>query len=106
MSYLLRGRQAEGMETTDPVTTEGQPLPERRLLRRPVRNRMLTGVAAGTADYLGVDTNLVRIGWVVLAVVGPGILLYLAGLLLIPDEGSDQSVLDSLFQSLQSLQSR
>ena len=42
--------------------------------------------------YFGVDATIVRIAFVVLTVVGgAGIPLYLAGLLLIPDEGSDQS---------------
>jgi phage shock protein PspC (stress-responsive transcriptional regulator) len=63
---------------------------------------MLTGVAAGVADYLGVDTTLVRIGFVALTLLGgAGIPLYLAGLLLIPAEDSDRSVLGSLFQSVQ-----
>jgi phage shock protein PspC (stress-responsive transcriptional regulator) len=61
-------------------------------LRRPVQGRMLAGVAAGLARYLGVDVTIVRIAFVVLTVAGgAGIPLYLAGLLLIPGEGSDQS---------------
>ena len=53
---------------------------------------MLAGVAAGLARYFGVDAMIVRIAFVVLTVVGgAGIPLYLAGLLLIPEEGSDQS---------------
>jgi phage shock protein PspC (stress-responsive transcriptional regulator) len=61
-------------------------------LIRPVRGRMLTGVAAGVADYFGVDPTIVRIVLAVLAVAGPGVPLYLAGWLLIPDEGARQSV--------------
>jgi phage shock protein PspC (stress-responsive transcriptional regulator) len=53
---------------------------------------MLTGVAAGVADYFGVDPTIVRIVLAVLAVAGPGVPLYLAGWLLIPDEGARQSV--------------
>ena len=46
---------------------------------------------------------LVRIAFVVLTVVGgAGIPLYLAGLLLIPDEGSDVSIAGSIIESLQS----
>jgi phage shock protein PspC (stress-responsive transcriptional regulator) len=72
-------------------------------LRRPYAGRMLAGVAAGLADYFGVDATIVRIAFVVLTVVGgAGIPLYLAGLLLIPDEGSDQSIAGSLMESLQS----
>ena len=49
---------------------------------------MLAGVAAGIARYLGVDVTLVRIVFAVLAVVGgAGVPIYLAGWLLIPEEG-------------------
>jgi phage shock protein PspC (stress-responsive transcriptional regulator) len=77
--------------------------PERPLLRRPYDDRMLAGVAAGLARYFGVETTIVRIAFVVLTVIGgAGLPLYLAGLLLIPDEGSDQSIAASLVESLQS----
>jgi phage shock protein PspC (stress-responsive transcriptional regulator) len=76
---------------------------ERFPLARPFEDRMLAGVAAGLARYLGVDTAIVRIAFVVLVLFGGvGIALYLAGLLLIPDEGSDQSIAASLIESLQS----
>jgi phage shock protein PspC (stress-responsive transcriptional regulator) len=77
--------------------------PERPALRRPFEDRMLAGVAAGLARYFGVDATIVRIAFVVLTFVGgAGIPLYLAGLLLIPEEGSDQSIAGSLIESLQS----
>ena len=76
--------------------------PERTSLRRPFQDRMLTGVAAGLGRYFGVDTTIIRIGFVVLTVIGgAGIPLYLAGLLLIPDEGSDQSIASSIIGSFQ-----
>ena len=68
-------------------------------LVRPFRGRMLTGVAAGVADYFGVDPTLVRIALAVLAVAGPGVPLYLAGWLLIPDEGARQSVAADVIDS-------
>ena len=92
-------------------TTESDPRPEppfgwgpgRPALRRPYQDRMLAGVAAGLARYFGVDPMIVRIAFVVLTVVGgAGIPLYLAGLLLIPDEGSDVSIAGSVIESLQS----
>ncbi len=92
-------------------TTESGPRPEppfgrspqRPALRRPVQDRMLAGVAAGLARYFGVDEIIVRIAFVVLTVVGGGgIALYLAGLLLIPDEGSDVSIAGAIIESLQS----
>jgi phage shock protein PspC (stress-responsive transcriptional regulator) len=77
--------------------------PERLALRRPFEGRMLAGVAAGVARYFDVDEVIVRIAFVVLTVVGgAGIPLYLAGLLLIPDEGSEVSIAGSLIESLQS----
>ena len=103
--------QAGAMNTNtvnqEDTTTESErnthTAPERALLRRSYEDRMLGGVAGGVARYFGVDTMIVRIAFVVLTVFGgAGIPLYLAGLLLIPDEGSDQSIAGALIESLQS----
>ncbi len=85
------------------TTRQGGPsLPDLRELRRPTNDRMIAGVASGIARYLGVDTNLVRIAFVVLAFVGGAALpLYLAGWLLIPEEGAAQSIAGELFSSLE-----
>ena len=86
------------METT---TVEPQDQTKQQTLSRPVEDRMLGGVAAGIARYLSVDVTVVRIIFAVLAIVGgAGIPLYLAGWLLIPDEGSDQSLASQFIQSL------
>jgi phage shock protein C len=88
-------------------TTETQPMPETQARRRPplrraYDGRMLAGVAAGIADYLDVDVTLVRIAFVILTFLGgAGIPAYLAGLLLIPEEGTDESIASSLLDSLQ-----
>ncbi len=75
----------------------------RTALRRPVQDRVAAGVAAGLARYLGVDVMIIRLAFVVLTIAGgSGIPLYLAGLLLIPEDGSDQSIAGSLFESLRS----
>ena len=77
--------------------------PERAALRRPIHDRILTGVAAGLAGYLGVDVTIVRIAFVVLTIAGgAGMPLYLAGLLLIPEEGSDQSIAGAFIESRRS----
>jgi phage shock protein PspC (stress-responsive transcriptional regulator) len=77
--------------------------PERGALRRPIHDRMLTGVAAGLAEHFGMDVTIVRIAFVVLTVVGgAGIPLYLAGLLLIPEEGRDQSIAGAFIESRRS----
>ncbi|MGH3258292.1 MAG: PspC domain-containing protein [Streptosporangiaceae bacterium] len=76
--------------------------PERVLLRRSYDDRMLGGVAGGLACYFGVDAVIVRIAFVVLTFVGGvGIPLYLAGLLLIPEEGSEVSIASSIIESVQ-----
>ncbi len=70
-------------------------------IRRPFNGRMFTGVAAGVGDQLGVDPNIVRVGFAALTVAsGVGIPLYVAGLLLIPQEGSEQSIAGSILNSL------
>ncbi len=72
-------------------------------LHRPVNDRMLAGVAAGVAAHLRIDVTVVRIVLVVLTLVGgAGLPLYLAGWLLIPEEGAEQSIAAEFLQSLQS----
>ena len=86
------------MNTT---TVEPQDQTKPQQLSRPVDDRMLGGVAAGIARYLSVDVTVVRIVFAVLAIVGGvGIPIYLAGWLLIPEEGSDQSLASQFIQSL------
>ncbi len=71
-------------------------------LSRPTHDRMLAGVAAGLARYLGVDVTIVRIAFAVLAVLGgAGVPLYLIGWLLIPEDGATQSIAGEFFQSRQ-----
>jgi phage shock protein C len=70
-------------------------------LRRAYDGRMLAGVCAGIADYLAVDVTLVRVAFAVFTFLGgAAIPAYLACLLLIPEEGSDQSLASSLLDSV------
>jgi phage shock protein PspC (stress-responsive transcriptional regulator) len=101
------GSQAVAMDTNtmNPQAPDSEHTyrTERLPLRRPFAGRMLAGVAEGMGRYLGIDTTLVRIAFVVLVFLGgAGIPLYLAGLLLIPDEGTDQSIAGSIVGSLHS----
>ena len=60
---------------------------EKRKLYRSESDRMLGGVCGGLGDYLDVDSTLVRIIFVALALMGgPGILMYLILLLVVPSE--------------------
>jgi phage shock protein PspC (stress-responsive transcriptional regulator) len=71
-------------------------------LRRAFQGRMIAGVCAGLADYLGIDVTIVRVAFAVFAVMGgAGIPAYLACLLLIPEEGSDESIAGALIDSVQ-----
>jgi phage shock protein PspC (stress-responsive transcriptional regulator) len=91
--------QSEHHEQPPP---QPQPSLDDRQLYRPVQDRMLTGVAAGIARYLGVDVTIVRIVIAVLAVAGgAGVPLYVAGWLLIPEEGREQSIAGEFIQSRQ-----
>jgi len=84
----------EGPARSDPGT---QPSTAVDRLHRCRDRRMVAGVAAGLADYFGVDATLVRIGFIVLALLGGlAVPLYLAGWLLIPDEGADYSIAEDL----------
>ncbi len=66
-------------------------------IRRSTADRKLTGLSGGIAAHWGIDPLLVRIGGVVLAVSGGiGLVLYLAGWLFIPEQGSDRSKLEEL----------
>jgi phage shock protein PspC (stress-responsive transcriptional regulator) len=106
MAAGLAGRKAEVMDIAPDTDSgsaeqaENQPHP--RQLCRPFDDRMLAGVASGLARYLGVDVLPVRIALAVLCFVGGvGLPLYLAGWLLIPDEGAQRSVADDLIHSVQ-----
>lgn len=49
-------------------------------------DRKLCGVCGGIAEYLGIDSTIVRLIWVVLVVFfGTGILAYIIAALVIPD---------------------
>jgi phage shock protein C len=94
------------MNTTqmNPEIATGNPETETRSqpLRRPTHGRMLAGVAAGIADYLRVDVTVVRIVLAVLAIAGgAGVPIYIAGWLLIPEEGAEKSILSEFIDSRQ-----
>lgn len=59
---------------------------------------MIAGVCSGAAEYLGVDANILRLVLAVLTVftVGTGAAIYVAGWLLIPEEGEERSIVQDL----------
>lgn len=53
------------------------------------RNKMIAGVCAGIADYLGLDVTLVRVGYVLLSMLSagfPGLLLYIILMIVMPQD--------------------
>jgi phage shock protein PspC (stress-responsive transcriptional regulator) len=76
--------------TTPPPPTQNQGLDNffASLHRSPVTrssDRVVAGVCAGLADRLGVSTAIVRVGTVLLAILGPALALYLIAWLILPD---------------------
>jgi len=99
MNTTTASQETDTKSTVNPeASAQTRPQP----LYRPFQDRMLAGVGVGIARYLGVDVTVVRIVLAVLTVVGgAGVPLYLAGWLLIPEEGSEQSIASQFIQSLQ-----
>lgn len=62
-------------------------------LRRSRDDRKVAGVAAGVARHLDIDPLLVRVAFVVLTFFGGGgLILYAVGWLLVPEEGTEETV--------------
>jgi phage shock protein PspC (stress-responsive transcriptional regulator) len=75
-------------ETTTPLE---QPTPPPRRLTRPRDDRLIAGVCSGLGRYFNVDPVLFRVGAVALIFFGgAGVLLYIAAILLIPNEGEER----------------
>ena len=67
-------------------------------IRRSTSDVKLAGLCGGVAQHWGVDPVLVRVGFALLALSGGvGLVLYLAGWLLLPADGSDTAPADDLF---------
>jgi phage shock protein PspC (stress-responsive transcriptional regulator) len=83
--------------------TDQTPLeaPTRPRLVRSRDDRLIAGVCGGVARWSGLDVALVRIVVVLLAVFGgSGLLVYVLGWLLIPDEGAEQTEADRILHGL------
>lgn len=55
-------------------------------------NRMLGGVCGGISEYLDIDSTIIRLVFIVMAFFGgSGIIIYIAGLLIFPEENAEQT---------------
>lgn len=61
---------------------------KKRLTRS--HNKMIAGVCAGLADYLGLDPTVVRVAYVLLSIftVFAGVIVYFILWLIMPEEGT------------------
>ena len=60
----------------------------RKSLRRSRSNRMVAGVVAGLADYMGIDVTLARVLYVVGSVISaafPGAIVYIVLWAIVPE---------------------
>ena len=73
---------------------------ETKRLVRARKGRLLAGVCSGIAEYVGIDVTVIRLIFVAVGVVtfGVGLLVYLAAWIVIPEEGEDQSIAESLIK--------
>jgi phage shock protein C len=91
----IRRLYGEVMNTPPPPPTDADTSRPPLVCR--TDDRMIAGVASGIAASFGVDVTVVRIGMVVLSVFGgAGVSLYIAGWLLMPEAGCDQSIASKL----------
>jgi len=67
--------------------------PQVKRLERTPNDKIVAGVAGGLGRYFDLNPTVFRLGLVVLTLLGgAGILVYLAAVLVIPDEGAARSL--------------
>ena len=71
----------------------------KRLIRTR-KGRLVAGVCSGIGEYAGIDPTVVRLIFVVLALVTAGVfaLVYLAAWVVIPEEGESASIAENLIK--------
>lgn len=91
MEHHEHHQQPDPYRPTDSAEGSGQPTPESRpgpkRLYRSSDQKMLLGVAGGLAEYFEVDPTLIRIGFILLTLLGGGgLLLYVVLAVIMPSE--------------------
>jgi phage shock protein PspC (stress-responsive transcriptional regulator) len=96
----LRSRGGEAiidvMTTTHDLPPTGPPPPPTPRLERSTDDRLVAGVCGGLGRYFNVDPVIFRVVIGVSAIFGPGLLLYAAGWLMLPEAGSDRAMIHGL----------
>lgn len=90
------GAHHRGMDATREHDPTAPPGPVRRLTLSS-QDKVLGGVAGGLGNYFGMDPVIFRVGFVALAVAGgSGVLLYLIGWIVLPDDDGSPAQLTGL----------
>ena len=55
-------------------------------LYRSKTDKKICGVCGGLGEYLNVDSTLIRLVWLLVALTGSGILVYFIAAVIMPDE--------------------
>ncbi len=74
------------MDEEEAMTDSGRR--QKKLYMDP-NDKKIAGIASGVAKYFDIDTTLVRAVWIVLALGGIGILLYVILWIMLEDEPAD-----------------
>jgi phage shock protein C len=60
-------------------------------LYRSKQDRQIAGVCGGLAEYFNVDATLIRLGFLLLTLMGgPGLLLYIILAIVVPEAGAEK----------------
>jgi len=65
-------------------------------LTRSRTNRIIGGVAGGISEYTGIDCGIVRIVTALACFTGAGLAAYIVAWIILPEEGSSTTGLDSI----------
>ncbi len=58
------------------------------------QNRQIAGVCGGLAEYINIDSTVIRVIWALVGLTGAGIVAYLVCALIIPEK-PDNTIVDA-----------